>query len=109
MGGRRLITIRRTLALLLLIIFALGFALTASSVPRAAEAEVSILFTHDMHAHFEPERFMSNGTVAERGGFSRSAPTSSQRKYKPDPPFPMTNGKLNIRNYYSILEYITLF
>ncbi|MCL2883590.1 MAG: bifunctional metallophosphatase/5'-nucleotidase, partial [Coriobacteriia bacterium] len=43
----------------------------ASVATGATGQDVSILFTHDMHSHFDPERYMLDGQVAERGGLAR--------------------------------------
>jgi len=58
------------------ICLALFFAvvlLTPSNAGWAADrADVSIIFTHDMHSHFEPERFTdSDGRLGERSGYAR--------------------------------------
>ena len=62
--------IKRIFSVLLLIVLLLGLALSVYSAP-AGDAEISILFTHDMHAHFDPERYAVGGGIAERGGFGR--------------------------------------
>lgn len=36
-----------------------------------SEKEVSILFTHDMHSHLEPDKYNEDGTIKERGGFAK--------------------------------------
>jgi len=57
------------------VVFLLLVSLAAGIFPivfsAAADEEISILFTHDMHSHFDPERYMNGGKVEERGGFSR--------------------------------------
>ena len=58
-------------ALLFLLILAVGLFFSATSSTAAPTEEVSILFTHDMHSHFDPERFTTDGKVAERGGLVR--------------------------------------
>ncbi|MDR2715050.1 MAG: bifunctional metallophosphatase/5'-nucleotidase [Coriobacteriales bacterium] len=55
---------------------ALATAATPASaaIPATAatpEQEVSLLFTHDMHSHFDPENTNENGSAVERGGFAR--------------------------------------
>ena len=57
------------------VVFLLVFAL-AGTAPHAfsetlSDSEISILFTHDMHSHFDPERFIVQGREGERGGFAR--------------------------------------
>jgi 2',3'-cyclic-nucleotide 2'-phosphodiesterase (5'-nucleotidase family) len=40
-------------------------------LPAQSEAEVSIIFMHDMHSHLDAERFIdANGKVGMRGGFA---------------------------------------
>jgi len=56
-----------TAAFLLLAVFTAGFLSAQSPSP----ADVSIIFTHDMHSHFDAERCMIDGKPAERGGFAR--------------------------------------
>ena len=34
-------------------------------------AQISIIFTHDIHSHFDPENYVKDGEVAQRGGFAR--------------------------------------
>ncbi|MCL2031035.1 MAG: bifunctional metallophosphatase/5'-nucleotidase [Oscillospiraceae bacterium] len=63
--------LKRTAALLLLAVLITGLVPAAMSSP-APGTEISILFTHDMHAHFDPERYLAeDGSIAERGGFAR--------------------------------------
>jgi len=61
-NGLKIIT-----AFLLLAVVTAGF-LPAQS---PSSADVSILFTHDMHSHFEAERCVIDGEPDERGGFAR--------------------------------------
>ena len=35
------------------------------------DAELTILFTHDLHSHFNSERFIIQGKEGERGGYAR--------------------------------------
>ncbi|MDR0302700.1 MAG: bifunctional metallophosphatase/5'-nucleotidase [Treponema sp.] len=37
---------------------------------QSPSAEISVIFTHDMHSHFDAERYMENGKAAQRGGFA---------------------------------------
>jgi 2',3'-cyclic-nucleotide 2'-phosphodiesterase (5'-nucleotidase family) len=63
--------LKKTAAFLLLTAFIAGFIPTAF-LYAAPSAEVSILFTHDMHTHFDPEPYVTaDGKVSERGGFAR--------------------------------------
>jgi len=44
------------------------------TVPLAfsdTQADVTIMFTHDMHSRFDPERVTIDGQAAERGGYAR--------------------------------------
>ena len=66
--------IKKIIACLLLIVIAAGFAFSALSAPPQ-DADISILFTHDMHAHFDPERYQTDSGVAERGGYARMKTT----------------------------------
>jgi 2',3'-cyclic-nucleotide 2'-phosphodiesterase (5'-nucleotidase family) len=51
-----------------LAVFTAGF-LPAQSL--SSSAEISIIFTHDIHSHFDVERCVINGKASERGGFAR--------------------------------------
>jgi 2',3'-cyclic-nucleotide 2'-phosphodiesterase (5'-nucleotidase family) len=55
-----------TAAFLLLTVFA--------AVPLSADTDISIIFTHDIHSHFDPEPYMTDGRLTERGGFARIKP-----------------------------------
>lgn len=66
-------TLRVSIALLLLTGLAGGLLSTATMSGASPDTEVSIVFTHDMHSHFDPERYVTNGQVQERGGFARMA------------------------------------
>ena len=55
----------------LLIALVAGLAPTSGMAVSALTPEVSIIFSHDMHSHFDPERFTDDGKPAERGGFAR--------------------------------------
>ena len=61
---------KKVVAIFLPAILIAAIALTAYSAP-AQGGEISILFTHDMHAHFDPERYMAPGGIEERGGYAR--------------------------------------
>ena len=61
---------KKAVACILLIVMALALAMTALSAPPSG-SEISIIFTHDMHAHFDPERYVTGGSIAERGGYAR--------------------------------------
>jgi len=39
-------------------------------LPADSGSEISIIFTHDMHSHFDAERYMDDGKTALRGGFA---------------------------------------
>jgi len=39
-------------------------------LPADSGTEISIIFTHDMHSHFDAERYMENGKISQRGGFA---------------------------------------
>ena len=51
---------RKLFIFLLLVLFLSGL-----------HAEISIIFTHDLHSHFDPENYLRNGQVAQRGGYAR--------------------------------------
>jgi 2',3'-cyclic-nucleotide 2'-phosphodiesterase (5'-nucleotidase family) len=61
---------------LMLAVFLIGPAFHAFSL----DTEISIIFTHDMHSHFDAERYMTTGGIAERGGFARMKPVIDQIK-----------------------------
>jgi len=52
-------------------------------LPADSGAEVSIIFTHDMHSHFDAERYMENGRISQRGGFAyvKSAVDNIKTRY----------------------------
>lgn len=61
-------------ALLLWLVLVLVVGILPASSARAAEGaseEISLLFTHDMHSHFDADRHMGENGVEERGGFGR--------------------------------------
>ena len=61
---------KKTAAFSLLIILIATIAPQVfSDVPSGAE--ISIIFTNDLHSHFEPERFIAQDREGERGGFAR--------------------------------------
>ena len=62
--------IKRVVSVFLQVALMIGLVLTVYATP-AVGAEVSIIFTHDMHAHFDPERYMTENGSSERGGYSR--------------------------------------
>jgi len=39
-------------------------------LPADSGAEISIIFTHDMHSHFDADRYVENGKISQRGGFA---------------------------------------
>jgi 2',3'-cyclic-nucleotide 2'-phosphodiesterase (5'-nucleotidase family) len=39
-------------------------------LPADSGAEISIIFTHDMHSHFDADRYAENGKISQRGGFA---------------------------------------
>ena len=45
--------------------------LPAATAAPGSGNEISIIFTHDLHAHFDPDRYEENGVPATRGGFAR--------------------------------------
>ena len=55
----------------LLAAFVAGLVPPLSVAVTPATPVVSIIFSHDMHSHFDPERFLADGRPAERGGFAR--------------------------------------
>jgi len=61
---------KKAAAFSLLVVLAASAAQQAFSDTEAA-AEISIIFTHDLHSHFDPERFVIQGGEGERGGFAR--------------------------------------
>ena len=62
--------IKRFVAITLFVLLVIGLLVIVFASP-AGIAEVSIVFTHDLHAHFDPESLISDGVIAERGGYSR--------------------------------------
>ena len=57
-------------AFLLFIIF-IAIAAPHMFSDTGPNGEISIIFTHDLHSHFDPERFTMEGRTGERGGFAR--------------------------------------
>jgi len=39
-------------------------------LPADSGAEISIIFMHDMHSHFDADRYVENGKISQRGGFA---------------------------------------
>lgn len=69
---------RRISALLLAVVLALGLALPAlAETEGAPAAQVTILFTHDMHSHFLPAADGQGGTY---GGYARLKTAIDQQK-----------------------------
>jgi 5'-nucleotidase / UDP-sugar diphosphatase len=64
---RKINVIKITAVFLLLAVFTAGFLPAQSS----SSADVSIIFTHDMHSHFDAERLVIDGKPSERGGYAR--------------------------------------
>ncbi|MDR0475706.1 MAG: bifunctional metallophosphatase/5'-nucleotidase [Treponema sp.] len=69
---------RISLAVLLLAMFIAGPL--PAEIPLSTDTEISIVFTHDMHSHFDAERYMAEGKISERGGFARMKPVIDQIK-----------------------------
>ncbi|MCL1955291.1 MAG: hypothetical protein FWF61_05125 [Brevinematales bacterium] len=55
----------------------------AVMLPADSGAEISVIFTHDMHSHFDAERYMENGRISQRGGFAyvKSAVDNIKARY----------------------------
>ncbi|MCL2808218.1 MAG: bifunctional metallophosphatase/5'-nucleotidase [Coriobacteriia bacterium] len=66
--------------LLVLAALVAGLAPKTSIAASPAHEEISILFTHDLHSHYDPESFFDNGKPAERGGYARLATAIEQVK-----------------------------
>ena len=72
--------IKKTAVLALFIIIAISISQCHQEYPidtaqeilnTGSNEEITILFTHDIHSHFDPERFTIQGREGERGGFAR--------------------------------------
>ena len=58
------------------IMFPLLIIMIAINAPElfsdtSPDGVISIIFTHDLHSHFDPERFVAEGRTGERGGLAR--------------------------------------
>jgi 2',3'-cyclic-nucleotide 2'-phosphodiesterase (5'-nucleotidase family) len=68
---------KKTVAVFLaLMVFVTGFLSAESS----ATTEISVIFTHDMHSHFDADRCVIDGKITERGGFARMKPVIDEIK-----------------------------
>jgi 2',3'-cyclic-nucleotide 2'-phosphodiesterase (5'-nucleotidase family) len=52
-------------------------------LPADSSSEISIIFTHDMHSHFDADRYAENDKILQRGGFAymKSAINNIKTRY----------------------------
>jgi 2',3'-cyclic-nucleotide 2'-phosphodiesterase (5'-nucleotidase family) len=88
---------------LLLAIFAVGNLPAEPSLPAASDAEISIIFTHDIHSHFDAERCMVDGKITERGGFARMKPVIDEIKTRYPNSFLLDGGDFAMGTPYQTI------
>ncbi|MGE5370968.1 MAG: bifunctional metallophosphatase/5'-nucleotidase [Solirubrobacterales bacterium] len=83
----------------------LAFVVSGPAVPAASESELTILFTHDLHSHFDPQMIaVSRNKVVERGGYSRLATLiGRERATHPDRVLLLDAGDFSMGTLYHTL------
>jgi len=90
-------------AIILLLLFSIAGTSLHVFSDTLPDAEISILFTHDMHSHFDSERFAEQGREGERGGFARMKTVIDSVKERYPDTFLLDAGDFSMGTLYQTI------